>query len=190
MEQNWKLKQLVDSLRKHPKVRETKSNPLVFKWLEPISQSDASDAPDARYLNVISNRHITSDKEDVATPISKSTSGTSGTSYGNQDFPPKCYWCDFSHFGTKEKYDYHCVTRHPGKLAYPGPADIIESGLTPQGMLWEISLRDLKKNGDEVVNHLSSFCCKLKATLIAWEHASIKLPNNVPTCKHKWIRFD
>ena len=52
-------------------------------------------------------------------------------------FPPKCYRCDFSNYGTKGEYDYHCVTKHPGKLAYPGPVDIKESNLTPQGMSWE-----------------------------------------------------
>jgi hypothetical protein len=52
-------------------------------------------------------------------------------------FPPKCYRCDFNNYGTKGEYDYHCITRHPGKPAYPGPADIKESDLTPQGMIWE-----------------------------------------------------
>ena len=52
-------------------------------------------------------------------------------------FPPKCYRCDFSNYNTKGEYDYHCVTRHPGKPGYPGPADIKESNLTPQGMSWE-----------------------------------------------------
>jgi len=53
------------------------------------------------------------------------------------DFPPKCYRCEFSKYETKKEYDYHCVTRHPGLPGYPGPADIIESGLKPQGMNWE-----------------------------------------------------
>jgi hypothetical protein len=51
-------------------------------------------------------------------------------------FPPKCYRCDFSNYNTKGEYEYHCVTKHPGKPAYPGPADMIK-GLTPQGMSWE-----------------------------------------------------
>ena len=52
-------------------------------------------------------------------------------------FPPKCYRCDFSNYNTKGEYDYHCVTRHPNLPGYPGPADIKDSGLTPQGMFWE-----------------------------------------------------
>ena len=52
-------------------------------------------------------------------------------------FPPKCYRCDFSNYNTKGEYDYHCVRTHPGLPAYPGPADIKDSGLTPQGMSWE-----------------------------------------------------
>ena len=51
-------------------------------------------------------------------------------------FPPKCYHHDFSSYETKEDYESHCVLRHPGKPAYPGPADIKE-GLTAQGMSWE-----------------------------------------------------
>jgi hypothetical protein len=53
-------------------------------------------------------------------------------------FPPKCYRCDFSHYETKKEYEYHCVIRHPGQPGYPGLADIKESGLSPQGMSWEI----------------------------------------------------
>ena len=53
------------------------------------------------------------------------------------NFPPKCYRCDFSNYNTKGEYDYHCVTRHQGLPAYPGPADIRESNLIPQGMAWE-----------------------------------------------------
>jgi hypothetical protein len=52
------------------------------------------------------------------------------------NFPPKCYRCEYSNFGTKGEYDNHCVTKHPGLPGYPGPADIKE-GLTPQGMTWE-----------------------------------------------------
>ena len=53
------------------------------------------------------------------------------------NFPPKCYRCDSSNFNAKREYDYHCVRTHPGLPAYPGPADIRESRLTPQGMSWE-----------------------------------------------------
>jgi len=47
LEHNWKLKRVVQSLRKHPNVREMNSNPLVFQWFGDKSESDASDAPDA-----------------------------------------------------------------------------------------------------------------------------------------------
>jgi len=53
-------------------------------------------------------------------------------------YPPKCYRCDFSNYHAKEEYDHHCVTKHPGLPGYPGPADIRESCLTPQGMSWDI----------------------------------------------------
>jgi hypothetical protein len=54
------------------------------------------------------------------------------------EFPPKCYRCDLTNFQNKEDYDHHCVTIHPGLPGYPGPADIRESDLSPQGMPWEI----------------------------------------------------
>ncbi len=57
---------------------------------------------------------------------------------GKKEFPPKCYRCDLSKFETKEEYENHCVTRHPGVPAYPGPADLKDQELIPQGMSWEI----------------------------------------------------
>ena len=53
------------------------------------------------------------------------------------EFPPKCYRCDLTNFQNKKDYDHHCVTTHPGLPGYPGPADIRESNLIPQGMSWE-----------------------------------------------------
>jgi hypothetical protein len=51
--------------------------------------------------------------------------------------PKKCYRCDKSDFKTKEKYLRHCITRHPGKPAYPGLADILAEKLERQNMIWE-----------------------------------------------------
>ena len=49
--------------------------------------------------------------------------------------PPKCYQCDFSNYNTKGEYDYHCVTRHQGLPAYPGPYRYQGiKNLIPQGM--------------------------------------------------------
>ncbi len=53
------------------------------------------------------------------------------------EFPPKCYHCDFTMYENKEDYRSHCVLRHRGKPAYPGPADLEALNLTPQGMQWE-----------------------------------------------------
>ena len=96
------------------------------------------------------------------TPNPEGTEGTEGSSDGfykfekkkknaNQSpepsepsepsaFPPKCYRCDFSRYETKQDYESHCILRHPGKPAYPGPADI-KQGLTPQGMSWENAMK-------------------------------------------------
>ena len=53
---------------------------------------------------------------------------------GPSAFPPICYYYDFSIYENKEEYQYHCVLRHEGKPAYPGPADIKQSALSTQGM--------------------------------------------------------
>jgi hypothetical protein len=53
------------------------------------------------------------------------------------EFPSKCYHCDFTMYETKEDYESHCVLRHRGKPAYPGPADIQALKLKPQDMQWE-----------------------------------------------------
>jgi hypothetical protein len=61
----------------------------------------------------------------------------SDTSDSKNEFPPKCYYCGYLEHRNKKEYERHCVTRHPGLLCYPGPADIRKSALTPQGMFWE-----------------------------------------------------
>lgn len=53
------------------------------------------------------------------------------------EIPKKCYRCDKANFQTKGQYLRHCVIRHPGLPAYPGPADILAEKLQSQNMLWE-----------------------------------------------------
>ena len=52
-------------------------------------------------------------------------------------FPPKCYYCSKSDFGSVDGYERHVVTRHPDTPGYPGPADIDLYKLKKQGMSWE-----------------------------------------------------
>ena len=40
----------------------------------------------------------------------------------NYDFD--CYYCDGCKTNTKDEYERHIITRHPGKLCYPGKADL------------------------------------------------------------------
>lgn len=47
------------------------------------------------------------------------------------EYPPKCYHCDFTMYQTKDDYEFHCVLRHRGKPAYPGPADTQALNLAP-----------------------------------------------------------
>lgn len=52
-------------------------------------------------------------------------------------FPPKCYYCNHSDFGSVDGYEIHVVVHHPDLPGYPGPADIALYGLMKQGMSWE-----------------------------------------------------
>jgi hypothetical protein len=88
--------------------------------------------------NVQKNRDRDRDKEGVGGYFYDSKTEDIHPSPEPSAFPPKCYYCNFSNYNTKGEYEYHCVTKHPGKTGYPGPADIKE-GLTPQGMSWELS---------------------------------------------------
>ena len=49
-------------------------------------------------------------------------------------FPPICYYCNESDFGSVDGYERHVVTRHPDLPGYPGPADI-------EGMSWEREIK-------------------------------------------------
>jgi hypothetical protein len=40
-------------------------------------------------------------------------------------------------YETKHDHESHCVLRHAGKPAYPGPADMEADKPEPQGMPWE-----------------------------------------------------
>ena len=97
---------------------------LVEDLPEPDS-TDGTDGPSDRFESV-------NGKEEDDNPSPKPSEPSEPSA-----FPRKCYRCNFSNYGTKGEYDKHCVIRHPGLSAYPGPADIKESNLTPQGMSWE-----------------------------------------------------
>jgi hypothetical protein len=57
----------------------------------------------------------------------------------NQKFDFQCYIPDCK-FGTNGKgiYERHVITRHPGKLCYPGKVDLKQRGWTAQGRKWEV----------------------------------------------------
>jgi hypothetical protein len=52
-------------------------------------------------------------------------------------FPPKCYYCNQSDFGSVKEYEIH----HPDLPYYPGPADIELYGLKKQNMSWEREIK-------------------------------------------------
>jgi len=47
------------------------------------------------------------------------------------------YTSEITIYETKQDYESYCILRHPGKPAYPGPADIEAPNLKKQDMLWE-----------------------------------------------------
>ena len=50
-----------------------------------------------------------------------------------------CYYCDeLKPTYEKRDYEYHIVTRHAGRPAYPNKPEIEKRRLKPQGKSWEI----------------------------------------------------
>jgi hypothetical protein len=58
-------------------------------------------------------------------------------------FPPKCYYCNQSDFGSVDGYERHVVVHHPDLPGYPGPADIALYSLKKQVHLGE---KEVKAN--------------------------------------------
>ena len=52
-------------------------------------------------------------------------------------FMYSCYYCKGCQTNQKDEYEHHVVMKHPGKVAYPGLADLIRLGIQPQGRSWE-----------------------------------------------------
>lgn len=52
--------------------------------------------------------------------------------------PPTCYYCPYTKFKNKADYEKHVLTKHNGKLCYPGLVDIEALKIRAQGMPWEI----------------------------------------------------
>lgn len=122
---------------------------IDVKLMEPNTDGtdDTEGSPDGLYNFESENNSNNNKKEYIIAENNKANASTvpsepSAPSFvltkRRADFPPKCYRCEFSNYTTKGEYEYHCVTRHPGLPGYPGPTDIKESGLTPQGMSWEV----------------------------------------------------
>ncbi len=58
----------------------------------------------------------------------------------DEEFPTKCYHCNVNGFSTKDRYEEHGIRVHKNLPLYPGPADLENLGLEPQGMSWEQEL--------------------------------------------------
>ena len=57
----------------------------------------------------------------------------------NEKFDFQCYIPDCNSItNSKSTYERHVVTKHPGKLCYPGKVDLKQRGWTAQGRKWEI----------------------------------------------------
>ena len=50
-------------------------------------------------------------------------------------FPPKCYYCNESDFGSVDGYERYVVMRHPDLPGHPGPADIELYKLTNMALI-------------------------------------------------------
>jgi DNA replicative helicase MCM subunit Mcm2 (Cdc46/Mcm family) len=133
IDENIRLRGVMDSLENHPNIKRVKSHPIVLQWLTDIT--DITDTKTKNKIKQIDN-NIVSDTLETENNISQTISATSATS--DRTYPPKCYYCDeyFDGMG-KQAYENHVINKHPKKPCYPGLADIDLYRLTAQDMKWE-----------------------------------------------------
>ena len=167
MQNNIKLRPILDMLLNHTRVKRIGLKPLVLQWTsQPTSESketdsknnklyDAYDAYDVTVTSAEdqkSKRILAIDELGVKTDNVKGfdkASHESYTSYSDNsnvdttsvnEYPSKCYYCNIGGFSSQDEYEKHGVKCHNRLPLYPGLSDLKKLTLTPQGMPWEQEL--------------------------------------------------
>jgi DNA replicative helicase MCM subunit Mcm2 (Cdc46/Mcm family) len=142
IDRNKTLRRVIEEVLNNSNVKKISAKPIALQWL-----SDHSDHPD---LQKIEEQHSDArETKDQVTEVeglnnvcSKNlgSDGSDGSDRsGLGEYPERCYYCDQEFNGIGKKgYEKHVLNMHPGKICYPGLADIKKYGLERQGWNWEI----------------------------------------------------
>ena len=152
LQDNIKLRAVLDMLRNHSRVKEVKMKPVVLEYMhdgpmvKATSQAydtyDVYDTPQNTHAKNLGSERQENNPENIA-EMSDPVSYSSYTSYSDGNGKLfKCYYCEKNGniFQTINEIDYlkHGVKRHPNKPMFPNNAAIVENDLKPQGKEWEV----------------------------------------------------
>jgi DNA replicative helicase MCM subunit Mcm2 (Cdc46/Mcm family) len=111
IENNWKLRPIVERLRNHSDIRLLKDRPMVFKWVggTTVSVSDVSDVSEATFSKSLETR-----ARSPHTEIKNAASDTSDTSDSNGKKVLQCPFqgCKFKNIH-QDEIDHHFRLTHP-----------------------------------------------------------------------------
>ena len=145
LDENKKLRQVVDMLRNHSKVKEVQMRPVVLQYIH----SDHSDHSDLRTDTPAENL-VPKNIAEVSNPRSERSERAELVYEDTPKYTPnngngwmfKCYYCAKigNKFETniKRDYEHHGATKHHNKPMYPNTTTMLENGLSPQGKEWEV----------------------------------------------------
>jgi hypothetical protein len=100
--------------------------PIILKYVDSIGGINSFDS------------NSLSDVSDISDVVCNSNLIVATESTGNHDYDFDCYYCDDCKTSNKDVYEQHIITKHPGKLCYPGKADLEKLAITLKDKSWEI----------------------------------------------------
>jgi DNA replicative helicase MCM subunit Mcm2 (Cdc46/Mcm family) len=148
LEDNKKLRAILDMIRNHSHVNEIQMRPVALQYMHVHSDlNDPNDlSPDTQtkkleqgIISDISNtRSERSERSDTYAPMYTLGNGNGGNGEGLL----KCYWCEkegsLFKFNSELEYLKHGDRKHPNKPMFPNIACIVKNGLKAQGKEWEV----------------------------------------------------
>jgi DNA replicative helicase MCM subunit Mcm2 (Cdc46/Mcm family) len=165
LENNKKLRPIVEMLRNHSRVQETKSKPIVFQYMPKddlmVKASEQASDPSDQYDHTSDTSEKNDEKnisegEELQKKILGTFDGVSGgrsyRSYRSDSTPETegdnvdahtnpflycCYHCEDFHTNNQDYYENHMARYHYRLPAYPSVADLRRHGLKAQGKTWE-----------------------------------------------------
>ena len=148
LDENSKLRPILDMLRNHSRIKEVQMRPVVLQYMH-YDHYDLSDLPQDTTEENFLDENTPKNISEVSEPRSERSfrSDSNNPRYipgqdGNGNGFLKCYWCAKvgSSFQTniEEEYQRHGTQKHHNKPMYPNLATIDKYKLKPQGRDWEV----------------------------------------------------